>query len=326
MARLAYLRAKEKGVDVEVLLRDAGLTPRQIDDPGARVEVKSQIRFLDLVATKLNDELLGFHLAQGFDLRAMGLLYYVLASSDLLDEALRRGVRYSTIVNEGLALKYREDEGITINFNYVGVARHLDRHQIECTMVTLVRMCRELTSRRLSAARVSLTHRRRGGATEFKSFFGCDVTFGAALDEIAFPTSVGKLSIVGADPYLNQLLIRYCEEALASRSTTRSSYRSSVESAIAVLLPHGKAQAGEVSRELGVSRRTLARRLSSEGLTFADILQRLKFDLAKRDLADETLSISEIAWLLGYQDVSAFTHAFKRWTGTTPRAMRQALG
>jgi AraC-like DNA-binding protein len=76
---------------------------------------------------------------------------------------------------------------------------------------------------------------------------------------------------------------------------------------------------------LGVSRRTLARRLSSEGLTFGGVLQQLKADLAKRHLADETLSISEIAWLLGYQEVSAFTHAFRRWTGKAPTAIRQGL-
>jgi AraC-like DNA-binding protein len=91
-------------------------------------------------------------------------------------------------------------------------------------------------------------------------------------------------------------------------------------------LPHGQARAEEIARKLGVSRRTLTRRLSLEGLTFAGVLQRFKFDLAKRHLDDETLSISEIAWLLGYQGVSAFTHAFKRWTGRAPRAMRQHLG
>ena len=129
---------------------------------------------------------------------------------------------------------------------------------------------------------------------------------------------------MGADPYLNELLISYCDQALSARSTKRNSFESSVENAIAVHLPHGKARAREIARKLGVSQRTLARRLSSEGLTFASVLQRLKSDLAKRHLADETLSISEIAWLVGYQDVSAFTHAFKRWTGKAPSAIRQA--
>ena len=134
-----------------------------------------------------------------------------------------------------------------------------------------------------------------------------------------------QMPIVDADPYLNDVLIKYCEQAIADRSTKRSSFGLSVENAIALLLPHGKAQAGEIARKFGVSRRTLARRLASEGLTFAGIMQSLKSDLAKRHLADQTLSISEIAWLLGYRDASAFTHAFKRWTGRAPTALREVL-
>jgi AraC-like DNA-binding protein len=71
-----------------------------------------------------------------------------------------------------------------------------------------------------------------------------------------------------------------------------------------------------------VTQRTLGRRLSSEGITFSEVLENLKSDLARRHLADKSLSISQIAWLLGYQEVSAFTHAFKRWTGKTPREAR----
>jgi AraC-like DNA-binding protein len=180
-----------------------------------------------------------------------------------------------------------------------------------------------LTNRQLPTSRVSFTHRRSGETAEFKSFFGSDVVFGASADELAFSRSINEIALVSADPYLNGLLIKYCEQVLADRRLKRSSFGSSVENAITVLLPHGQARAGEVARKLGVSQRTLARRLSSEGLTFAGVLQGLKFDLAKRHLDDETLSISEIAWLLGYQDVSAFTNAFKRWTGMSPRATRQ---
>jgi|SRR4051812_10731254 AraC-like DNA-binding protein len=71
-----------------------------------------------------------------------------------------------------------------------------------------------------------------------------------------------------------------------------------------------------------MSLRTLERRLWSEGLTFGGILSEWRFDLAKRYLREEDLPISKIAWLLGYHDVSAFTHAFKRWTGKTPKETR----
>ena len=325
ISRLAYARAKEEGIEVEFLLREAGLTHQQIDDPSARLSVRSQIRFLELAAKALRDEFLGFHLAQKFDPRKIGLLYYVAASSDTLEEALRRAVRYTTIVNEGVVMKFRIGKDIRISFDYIGVARHSDRDQIEFWMATLLRICRQLTSRQLAANYVSLTHRRGGDTSELDAFFGCSVVFGASVDEVAFPASIGKLSVVGADLYLNKLLIKYCEEALAARAVKRDSFEFRVENAIGLLLPHGKAQAGEVARKLGVSQRTLTRRLSSEGLTFADVLRRIRADLARRHLTDEALSVSKIAWLLGYQDVSAFTHAFKRWTGRTPRAVRHGL-
>ena len=114
MTRLACGRAEQEGIDVELLLRKAGLTQQQIDDNSTRLDTKSQIKFLDLAATALKDELLGFHLAQSCDLRLMGLLYYVLASSETLEEALRQGTRYSAIVNEGIALKYREAGDVSI--------------------------------------------------------------------------------------------------------------------------------------------------------------------------------------------------------------------
>jgi AraC-like DNA-binding protein len=88
------------------------------------------------------------------------------------------------------------------------------------------------------------------------------------------------------------------------------------------LLPHGKARTSEIARQLGVSQRTLGRRLSEEGLTFSELLNSLRLDLANRHLADRDLAISQIAWLLGYRDVGAFSHAFKRWTGKSPGRVR----
>jgi AraC-like DNA-binding protein len=142
------------------------------------------------------------------------------------------------------------------------------------------------------------------------------------VDEVVFPDAVKLMPIVSADPHLNELLIKYCEEALAHRETNCSTLRSSVENAIAPLLPHGKARADEIARRLGMSHRTFARRLSAEGLTFSKILDELKVDLAKGYLKGDDLPISQIAWLLGYREVSAFTHAFKRWTGMAPRQSR----
>ena len=313
-----------RGSTQNSLLPKAGLTLEQIDNPEARLKVAAQIRFLELAAAALHDDFLGFHLAQKFDLRELGLFYYVQASSDTLGDALQRGARYSKIVNEGIALKLCDGEHIKINLDYVGVCRRSDRHQIEFCMVTLVRLCRLLTNRRLTTGPVSFTHRRSDDVSEFNSFFGSKVKFGAAEDELVFPSLVSEAAVVGADQYLNKLLIKYCEEAIAARPTNRDPFGLSVEKAIALLLPHGRVRASEVARKLGVSQRTLVRRLAAEGVTFSGVLQGVRSDLANRHLADNSLSISKIAWLLGYQDVSSFTHAVKRWTGKAPRALRKA--
>ena len=88
------------------------------------------------------------------------------------------------------------------------------------------------------------------------------------------------------------------------------------------LLPHGEARLSQVAHRLGMSPRTLARRLASEGLTFSGVVSRLRTELATRYLSEQHLAISQVAWLLGYQKVSGFTHAFKRWTGKTPKEAR----
>jgi AraC-like DNA-binding protein len=322
IARLAYAQLKKAGVEPEPLLKEAGLAHHQIADPDARLRVRDQINFLNLAASALHDDLLGFHLAQPIDLRELGLLYYALASSEMLSEALQRGARYSSIVNEGISLTYVESAEVCITFEYVGVSRHRDRHQIEFCMVTLVRICRQLAGLRVVPTRVRFTHRRDVADSECFEFFGGDLEFGAATDEVAFAKSIRQMPIVSADPYLNKVLIAYCEEALSLRRKHGGAFRSSVENAIVPLLPHGKARAGEIARRLGMSRRTFARRLALEGLTFSEVLQALRSDLAERYLVDEDLSVSRIAWLLGFQEVSAFTHAFKRWSGKTPREAR----
>ena len=322
IARLAYAKSKEAGVDLALLLKKAGLTLHQIENPDVRLKVKDQINFLNLAADALNDDFLGFHLAQSPDLRELGALYYVSASSEMLGIALQRTARYSSIINEGVSIRYVDGKDVVMAFHYVGVSRHKDRHQIEFFITALIRLCRQLTGLRVAPSRVSITHRRNNSCSEFVEFLGCDVEFGEAVDEIAFGATVRQMPVVSADPYLNKLLIRYFEEALARRPTNRGSFQTTVENAIVPLLPHGKVRVSEIARRLGVSQRSLARRLSSEGLTFSDVLDSLRTDLAERYLSEVDLSISQIAWLLGYQEVSALTHAFKRWTGTTPREAR----
>jgi AraC-like DNA-binding protein len=206
------------------LLRRAGLTPEQVAEPEERLSVRNQITFLDAAAVALKDDFLGFNLARDHDPREIGLLYYVMASSQTLGDALKRIARYSRITNEAVVFRYQEGN-------------------------------------RLPAA-------------------------------------------------------------LAGRTGDRSELRTKVENAISSVLPHQRVRVEYVARNLGMSKRTLARKLADEGLNFSEIFQNLRHDLAVRYLEDGKLHVSKIAWLLGFNEVSAFTHAFKRWTGKTPRQMR----
>jgi AraC-like DNA-binding protein len=308
-------------VAIDPILKRVGLTREQVKDPASRIRVHDQIRFLGLVADALNDDLLGYQLAKTTDLREIGLFYYVLASSETLFEALQRAARYSTIVNEGISLKCTTGSAFGTSFHYVGVSRHLDQHQMEFWMTALVRICRQLTGLNILPTRVRLTHR-RARSEEFASFLGDNVELGAKADDIVFPDRIKHAPVVSADLHLNKLLRSYCEEALGRKQRDRGSFRSQVENTIVPLLPHGKAHVGEIAQRLGVSQRTLARRLTAEEVSFSDVLEILRSDLAKRYLADPKLATSQIAWLLGYRDVGAFSHAFKRWTGKTPGRVR----
>src|SRR5262249_46943407 len=160
-----------------------------------------------------------------------------------------------------------------------------------------------------------LVHRRTELPRPVKAFFGCEVGFGSDTDEIIFPQLARGLPIPNADPFLNSILVKYCDEALAQRRGRTCAWRLRVANTIAPLLPHGQADMAGVAQRLGMNQRTLARRLASEGLTFVDVVDSLRFDLAKRYLHEPDMQIAEVAWLLGYRESSAFNHAFKRWTG-----------
>src|SRR5258705_2499143 len=123
-----------------------------------------------------------------------------MASSESLIDALQRGARYSSIINEGVAQKCTNGSDLSVLLYYVGVSRHLDRHQIEFWMTALVRACRQLTGLRLLPSRLRLTHFRERRCADFPEYFGDNIEFGAAVDEITFAKSVGHQTIVGADP------------------------------------------------------------------------------------------------------------------------------
>jgi AraC-like DNA-binding protein len=293
-----------------------------IADPEEQLSVQTQIALLHEAAIALKDDWIGFSLARDFDPRDLGLLYYVMSSSQTLGDALKRVARYSKITNEALVVGYREGNQLIIELSYSGVPRHSDRHQIEFCVFGLLRICRMLTGRKLVPQHFSISHYRSGRVSEMARFVGTELEFGAERDEFALATDARELPLIHSDTHLNDLLLKYCDAALSNRKRDKGALRTRVENAISSLLPHGRALVDDVARSMRLSNRTLARRLSEDGLNFTEVLQQLRHDLAIRYLADSQLHVSKIAWLLGFSEVSAFTHACKRWTGKTPSQLR----
>src|SRR5260370_19036339 len=216
LSRLAIARLKSAGVPVAPLLKRVGLTPELIAEPEERLSVRSQIALLNEAAIALKDDCIGFTLARDFDLREIGLFYYVMACSQTLGDALKRIARYSKITNEALVFGYREGNRLIINLSYSGVPRHSDRHQIEFCMFAALRICRVLTGQNLVPQHLSFSHYRPKGTSEMARFVGTKVEFGADTDEFALNLDARALPLIRSDPYLNDLLLKYCEAALAA--------------------------------------------------------------------------------------------------------------
>src|SRR3954470_13536402 len=168
ITRLAAVHVKAS-CDVNSLLARAGLSPKDIDDPRARIGVQSQITFLELASKAIDDPLLGFHLAETFDPRELGLLYYVQASSGTLGEALGCMARYISVAHEGLDARCVDHDGLKVRMSYVGVPRHADRHQMEALVTAIIRIGRQLAGHRLRPIHVGLAHPRSVASAEFEA-------------------------------------------------------------------------------------------------------------------------------------------------------------
>src|SRR5215469_16391604 len=193
IARLACDRLREAGVDLAPVMSGAGLTTEDVSDHKRRLDASAQVRVLELAASQLHDDCFGFHLARDFELGEIGLVYYVMASSDRLTDALRNVERYCAINNEGVRLRICGASKLAIGFEYLNVDRLSDRHHMEFWLVTLIRICRTLTNSWLAPKQIRLRHFRPETPPDVRSHLGCDIYFGAGTDEIVFPAEIGAL-------------------------------------------------------------------------------------------------------------------------------------
>ena len=212
-----------------------------------------------------------------------------------------------------------------VEANFSGISRHRIRQNVEFQFAVVVKALREIAGRGVCPTQVACAHGRTADLREFERFFGCPVEFGATFDQLAFSNETLALPLITEDPHLLETLRPFCEEAARARNTAVGSMRAAVENEVQRLLPHGHAQAESVAKALAVSPRTLSRRLSEEGTTFAEVVEGLRRSLAAQYLNESGFTLAQIGWLLGYEGPTSFNHAFKRWTGRSPSVARNEM-
>jgi AraC-like DNA-binding protein len=157
---------------------------------------------------------------------------------------------------------------------------------------------------------------RSSGGREFERFYGCPVEFGASSDLLEFSKDALAVPLFTADPKLLKALEPFCDTAAKERNTVAGTLRAAVENEVEKLLPHGKAKKGTVAKAVALSMRTFSRRLADEGCTYEEVVDQLRRSLALQYVKEPSMSVSQIAWLLGYEGSTSFNHAFRRWIGS----------
>ncbi len=324
-ARLTIAVLKKHNVAIAPLLRLAGLSEHDFESRQHRISAASQGKFLEHAAEAMDDSAFGLHLAEQANPREAGLLFYVTSAANNVGEALALFARYSRIVNEAVRIKVvRSPEGVVAEITFVGLSIHSVKQVTEFGVAVTIRALREIAGRNIHPTRLSFIHGRNSDLQAFERFFRCPVEFGASRDQLAFSHETLALPLVTEDRHLLESLQPVCDEAAKERATPIGTVRALVENEVHKLLPHGKARRPSVAKTLGLSERTLTRKLADEGTTYEQVVDQLRQSLARQYIKERGVSLSQIAWLLGYEGSTSFNHAFRRWTGGPPSVVRNA--
>jgi len=323
-ARQLAAELKLRGHPAKRLLAQVGLEERSLNADGARIPFAKHAAFFELAAEATRDGCLGLHFGQTRDTRDAGLIGYVGLSSPTLMDAIKNMCRYRRVSSDALEVEIDalEERG-RLRWWFRGLTSQRSRQFLEFWATNALRSFREMSGRNVTPASLSFAHPRTEDIKEFERFFGCSVSFGCQENIIEMKLSDLHLQLVATDNRLLAVLRRYCEEVLTRHSTPPPLLVERVERLIADRLAHGEAKLDNVATEMGMSSPSLSGKLAALDTSFSGIVESLRKDLALRCLQEHHLSLTEITFLLGYTEVSTFTHAFKRWTGSAPTAFRR---
>ena len=306
------------GIDHRDLLRHAGLPLDLLTQGGVALTVDEYFRLVLALEAIANDPLLAVHLTEAISPETFSPVLFAALCSTNLSAAIQRVIEFKVILGPETVSLTESSGASTLRFDWSGFGRPPDL-LLHTELLFWIRLARLGTRRRIAPVHI------QGPAfprpDEFETYIGCrpdishdsTITFSRHDLETPFLTS-------------NDELWAYFEPGLRQRldqARRTSSHADRATANIRELLPTGHVSVQAVSSQMGLSPRTLQRRLADEGTTFSQVLAETRKSLALYYLDDPNLSLREIALLLGFNQLGSFDRSFVEWTGQTPSAHRR---
>ncbi|MFT3924703.1 MAG: AraC family transcriptional regulator ligand-binding domain-containing protein [Myxococcales bacterium] len=307
----------QKGISEGLIAKLSAMAP---DD---RLPVSRLLRWLDSAVQVSGDPDLGLKAVLRVERGGYDVIEYAGRSASNWGEALELMLRYIRLVNEAadFSLQVRERRAFVELRSRVPLNRAASDFQ-----AATVSVAARAWIGSLDTFEIWLTHAEPRELGVYRRIFGdAPIHFGAAQDAVSFDSALLEVPMKSADPKLNAVLRRHAEH-LISELPEPDWLTGKVRQLLLNLLPAGKTNADYVATRLGMSRRTLTRHLEREGVTYKDLLEQARRELAYQYLSSKSADIQQIAFMLGYSETAAFSRAFRRWSGQSPAEYRRSRG
>jgi AraC-like DNA-binding protein len=313
-----YIDALERlGFGVDAFLDTAGIRRSELNDPDGRVPCGAIGIVLGLAQQQRRVTNLGMRIAMDTLIGAFPLLDYLILTSESAGHGLEQLSRYFRLVASPAAVQFDRTHD-AIRVIYDGPPGSV---QYEFGVALCLLHLREETNGLFRAESVAFAHA-PDDPTEFERVLGCPVRSRAEWNGWTMTREAWELPFRRRDPILRGVLERQAAEML-SRLPVSGGLTHEVRQALISRVAGGDTRIEAVARALGVSVRSLQRRLAEEGRSYHGLVDETRKDAAERYLSNSPLSIGEVAFLLGYSEAAAFHRAFKRWSGATPQEFRR---
>ncbi|MFO0579145.1 MAG: AraC family transcriptional regulator [Polyangia bacterium] len=330
--RICSLIAGARGLDLEPILSRHGLGPDVLADPLARIPHKLVVALWTELPERCGDPDLGLHAAEASQDLALDVLDYAAQSCSTVGQTMECMRRYIHILHDAARVRIETEGDVGRYVQEFVCEPAVPRAFFEFILARWVLRLRRTCAGPVPLRELVFPHARPASLAEHERVLGLPLRFGAPHGAIVFDRELleRRLRVTVPISLDADVLERRVEEmALEVERPAGPPNAPDVvivhraRRIVADLLPSGPPGLDELARRLGLSSRSLQRRLQEAGTTFAQVVDATRRELALRHLQDRRLSLTEIAFLTGFADASAFHRAFRRWTGTTPREHRR---